>query len=158
MVNWKSANSACRALKANLAEFEKVAENEDIVAYLLNQAKLRGKDFWLGGLNPGLLWIWSNSAKPVNPKTNLTSIAMGVVDPSINAIDPNHFKAVESILQNTDEIKGLGRCLRLSYNSTKHAYSYYGQECTSRHHYICEKADKTLDNKIQKIARSLNLN
>lgn len=158
MVNWKTANSACRTLNANLAEFEKSSENEDIIAHLLNQAKLRGKDFWLGGLNPGLLWIWSNSAKPVNPKTNVTSIVMGAVDPSLSTIDSNDSKEMESILQNTDVIKGFGRCLRLSYNSAKHTYSYYGQECTSRHYYICEKADKTLDNKIKKIARTLKLN
>ncbi|XP_064552539.1 uncharacterized protein LOC135438234 [Drosophila montana] len=160
-VNWKTANTACKGLSAHLAEFEKVSENEEIMAYLLNQPAHRGRDYWLGGLNPGLLWIWSNSAKPVNPNTNLTSIAMSqkadnstaanLVDSSEETTDDN------DVLNNTVQIEGKGRCLRLSYNAGKHSYVYYGQDCTSRHYYICEYEDKTLDNKIQKIARDLKL-
>ncbi|XP_036342102.1 uncharacterized protein LOC118751387 [Rhagoletis pomonella] len=166
-VNWKTANSACKALNSHLAEFEKVSENEEIMAYLLNQPQHRGRDYWLGGLNPGLLWIWSNSAKPVNPNMNLTSIAMSHANNTeSNAIDVDGDdkdekdedpSANETILNNTVEIEGQGRCLRLSYNPTKHIYNYYGQECTSRHYYICETEDKTLDNKIKKITRELKL-
>ncbi|XP_067635386.1 uncharacterized protein [Eurosta solidaginis] len=174
-VNWKTANSACKALNSHLAEFEKVSENEEIMAYLLNQPQHRGRDYWLGGLNPGLLWIWSNSAKPVNPNTNLTSIAMSHANNTeINTIDVDGDNEKgddgdkknkdeedpttnETILNNTVEIEGQGRCLRLTYNPTKHIYNYYGQECTSRHHYICEMEDKTLDNKIKKITRELRL-
>ncbi|XP_073819209.1 uncharacterized protein [Musca autumnalis] len=172
-VNWKTANSACKALNAHLAEFEKVSENEEIMAYLLNQPNHRGRDYWLGGLNPGLIWIWSNSAKPVNPNMNLTSIAMSHKEGSSttkdtetesNTIDVGGEKddkgdnsKNESILNNTLEIPGEGRCLRLAYNSAKHAYNYHGQECTTRQSYICEHEDKTLDNKLKKIARDLKL-
>lgn len=167
-----------------MAEFEKPSENEVIVAYLLNQPSYRGRDYWLGGLNPGLLWIWSNSAKPVNPHTNLTSIVMThnthvgqhndnhpetnttTPDPSINIIDNDNDKADKqsqnqndhkSIKLSSSAIKGLGRCLRLSYNASKHNYDYYGQECTSRHHYICEYSDKTLDNNIKKLTKQLKI-
>ncbi|ALC47374.1 CG14866 [Drosophila busckii] len=168
-VNWKTANSACKGLSAHLAEFEKVSENEEIMAYLLNQPAHRGRDFWLGGLNPGLLWIWANSAKPVNPNTNLTFIAMSQKtenSTAANLVDSNESSAANknkekdkdaNVLNNTLQIEGKGRCLRLSYNAGKHSYNYYGQECTTRHHYICELEDKTLDNKIQKIARDLKL-
>ncbi|EDW15155.2 LOW QUALITY PROTEIN: uncharacterized protein Dmoj_GI22930 [Drosophila mojavensis] len=161
-VNWKTANTACKGLSAHLAEFEKVSENEEIMAYLLNQPTHRGRDYWLGGLNPGLLWIWSNSAKPVNPNTNLTSIAMSQKaenSTTSNLVDSSseETKGDSDILNNTVQIEGKGRCLRLSYNAGKHSYAYYGQECTSRHYYICEYEDKTLDNKIQKIARDLKL-
>ncbi|XP_030373994.1 uncharacterized protein LOC115623667 [Scaptodrosophila lebanonensis] len=163
-VNWKTANSACKALHAHLAEFENSdAENEAIMAYLLNQPNHRGRDYWLGGLNPGLLWIWANSAKPVNP-VNLTTIATmsqkGENVTSTNLVDDGVAKKetdASAILNNTVEIEGQGRCLRLKYDSTKHSYHYYGQECTSRQHYICEYEDKTLDNKIKKIARQLQL-
>lgn len=163
-VNWKTANSACKGLSAHLAEFEKISENEEIMAYLLNQPAHRGRDYWLGGLNPGLLWIWANSAKPVNPNTNLTSIAMAQ-KPAENSTASNLVDSSEQtsgeeandVLNNTVQIEGKGRCLRLSYNAGKHSYVYYGQECTSRHYYICEYEDKTLDNKIQKIARDLKL-
>ncbi|KAI8129395.1 hypothetical protein CVS40_1129 [Lucilia cuprina] len=166
-VNWKTANSACKALNSHLAEFEKPSENEEIMAYLLNQPNHRGRDYWLGGLNPGLLWIWSNSAKPVNPNMNLTSIAMSHKEKHDKETESNTIDVDEKddkkksdntdILNNTLEIEGQGRCLRLSYNSAKHSYNYYGQECTTRHHYICEHEDKSLDNKIKKIARELKL-
>ncbi|XP_053969736.1 uncharacterized protein LOC128871738 [Anastrepha ludens] len=168
-VNWKTANSACKGLNAHLAEFEKVSENEEIMAYILNQPQHRGRDYWLGGLNPGLLWIWSNSAKPVNPNMNLTSIAIlhanntesNTIDVDGDDKDKNKDEEDssinENILNNTVEIEGQGRCLRLSYNPAKHIYNYYGQECTSRHYYICETEDKTLDNKIKKITRELKL-
>ncbi|XP_016960249.1 uncharacterized protein LOC108031395 [Drosophila biarmipes] len=163
-VNWKTANSACKGLNSHLAEFEKASENEEIMAYLLNQPAHRGRDYWLGGLNPGLLWIWSNSAKPVNPNMNLTSIAMaqkGENSTAANLVDSSEQAAeeaaAEDVLNNTVQIEGKGRCLRLSYNAGKHSYVYYGQECTSRHYYICEHEDKTLDNKIKKITRELRL-
>ncbi|XP_049317981.1 uncharacterized protein LOC105226580 [Bactrocera dorsalis] len=169
-VNWKTANSACKALNSHLAEFERGSENEEIMAHLLNQPQHRGRDYWLGGLNPGLLWIWSNSAKPVNPNMNLTSIAMSHAnntesntidvdggDKDKKKKDEDDPSLNETILNNTVEIEGQGRCLRLSYNPTKHIYNYYGQECTSRHYYICEAEDKTLDNKIKKISRELKL-
>ncbi|XP_055904076.1 uncharacterized protein LOC129939918 [Eupeodes corollae] len=158
-VNWKTANSACKSVNSYLAEFEKVSENEELIAHLLNQQVHRGRDFWLGGLNPGLLWIWANSAKPVNPNMNLTTIANNLQQENDNSTNSGNGNKTESneILNNTMEIKGQGRCLRLSYNPAKHSYFYYGQECTSRHHFICEYEDKTLDNKIKKISRELRL-
>lgn len=74
--NWKTANNICRSYGAHLAELEALNENNDMAAFLLNhQQELNGNgNFWLGGLNPGLLWIWSSSARPVNPNVNLTQI------------------------------------------------------------------------------------
>lgn len=151
-------------LNSYLVEFENLSKMEDIIAYLLNHPIHRGKDFWLGGLNPGLLWIWSNSAKPINPNTNLTSVAVTNNNYNNNLINTTKFNLNDKnneeenrILNNSIEIKGNGRCLRLSYNPVKHSYYYYGQECTSRHHYICEYHDKTLDNRISKIIKDLNL-
>ncbi|XP_055375436.1 uncharacterized protein LOC129608134 [Condylostylus longicornis] len=158
-LNWKSANSICKSMSSHLAEFESISENEDIVAYVLNHPHHRGKDFWLGGLNPGLLWIWSNSAKPVNPNTNLTSIA-STYQNSTNDFNNKGETTKDinnKILNNIMEIRGNGRCLRLSYNPPKHTYFYYGQECTSRQNFICEFEDKTIENQIKKVGRQLNL-
>lgn len=87
--NWKTANSVCRSYGAHLAELEGLNENNDIAAYLLNhQQLLNGHgNFWLGGLNPGLLWIWSSSARPVNPNVNLTQIHNST-QPAGSAIAP----------------------------------------------------------------------
>lgn len=74
--NWKTANNVCRSYGGHLAELEGSNENNDMTAYLLNhQQHLNGHgNYWLGALNPGLLWIWSSSAKPVNSNVNLTQI------------------------------------------------------------------------------------
>lgn len=76
LANWKAANSVCRSYGAHLAELEGLNENNDMNAYLLNHKQLLNGhgNIWLGGLNPGLLWIWSSSARPVNPNVNLTQI------------------------------------------------------------------------------------
>lgn len=70
-----------------------------------------GYDFWTGGLNPGLLWIWSNSARPVLPKK-----------PSSRPEETVH---------------GTGRCLKLAINASK-LYQYHGTDCAARLRYICE--------------------
>lgn len=156
----------CKSLGAHLAEFESVAENQEMIAYLLNHPQHKGKDFWLGGLNPGLLWIWSNSAKPVNPNANLTSISGA--SPASTTINNNSTTKIKANTKTTTEkptpttketyeIKGNGRCLRYSYNPALHTYGYTGQDCSMRYHYMCESEDRTLDNEISRIAKELNL-
>ncbi|XP_051156138.1 C-type lectin domain family 4 member A [Leptopilina boulardi] len=70
--DWKSSASLCRGMGGNLVEFRNVEENQDIVAFLQTDKKFRGKNFWTGGLNPGLLWIWAASARPVYQDTKQT--------------------------------------------------------------------------------------
>lgn len=84
--NWKTANNICRSYGAHLAELEGSNETNDMTAYLLNhQQLLNGHgNYWLGGLNPGLLWIWSSSARPVNPNVNLTQIHNSTQSASAN--------------------------------------------------------------------------
>lgn len=89
-----------------------------------------GKDFWTGGLNPGLLWIWSNSARPV--ASNSTA------NPS-----------------NNNNIKGNGRCLKLAYNPTLRGYEYQGSECSVRASYICEYEENSTSRALERIQKSL---
>ncbi|XP_076656139.1 CD209 antigen-like protein A isoform X2 [Halictus rubicundus] len=63
--DWKSSASLCRGMGGQLLEFEKDDEKRDVLSSLQTNSKLKGKHFWTGGLNPGLLWIWASSAKPV---------------------------------------------------------------------------------------------
>lgn len=55
-----------------LLEFDTNNEKHDIIINLQTNSKLKGKTFWTGGLNPGLLWIWASSAKPVYQNTKYT--------------------------------------------------------------------------------------
>ncbi|XP_015436052.1 PREDICTED: C-type lectin domain family 9 member A [Dufourea novaeangliae] len=70
--DWKSSSSLCRGMGGYLIEFEKDDEKRDVFASLQTNSKLKGKHFWTGGLNPGLLWIWASSAKPVHQNTKQT--------------------------------------------------------------------------------------
>ncbi|XP_014472038.1 PREDICTED: killer cell lectin-like receptor subfamily F member 2 [Dinoponera quadriceps] len=63
--DWKSSASLCRGMGGHLVEFNTIEESQDVIAGLTSDPKLKGKHFWTGGLNPGLLWIWSSSARPV---------------------------------------------------------------------------------------------
>lgn len=89
-----------------------------------------GKDFWTGGLNPGLLWIWSNSARPVD--SNSTT------NPS-----------------NNNSIRGNGRCLKLAYNPALRGYEYQGSECSVRASYICEYEENSTSRALERIQKSL---
>lgn len=138
--DWKTANVVCKKLKGNLAEMETIEENQDVVAYIQSRSQLQGKDFWTGGLNPGLLWIWSNSARPVHTtKTNETQLV-------------NH-----PLQDAPHSIHGNGRCLKLAYNPTLRSYAYYGFDCSVRQHYICELPDKGLSNDIDRLAKDIKL-
>jgi Lectin C-type domain len=162
-LNWKSANSACKSLGAHLAEFDTKAKYNEVVSVIQKSASQRGKDFWLGGLNPGLLWIWSNAGKPVNPNFNVTSLAYGGSAQNSTKIvnNPTKKPTKEDTTDKDDgpqlEIKGSGRCLRLSWNAKTQKYVYFGQECSIRHNYLCELVDKTIDNEIKRIAKELKI-
>jgi Lectin C-type domain len=158
-LNWKSANSACKSLGAHLAEFDTKAKYNEVVAIIQKSASQRGKDFWLGGLNPGLLWIWSNAGKPVNPNFDLASLTNATQNSTKIVNNPTKKPVKQDNSTDSDgpqlEIKGSGRCLRLTWLAKAQKYVYFGQECSIRHNYLCELVDNTIDNEIKRIAKEL---
>lgn len=212
----------CKSLGGQLAELDPVTRQKDVIFRLMNDFNYRGKDFWVGGLNPGLLWIWINSGKPVNPNTKLdkvmpqrkgriivpehievttttttTEFPESVPETTVTEKDeqedsssseesegkvingfngkkgpttPSSPKIINKPPvtnkpnsgqnhQNRDDptdIKGQGRCLRLSYNPSTHSYGYTGVDCVQRSNYLCELKDRTSENEISRIAKSLN--
>ncbi|XP_014254818.1 oxidized low-density lipoprotein receptor 1-like [Cimex lectularius] len=128
LYNWKSAASMCKSLGSNLIEIESRDEFMEVVTYLQSNNRLRGYDFWTGGLNPGLLWIWANSARPILPKK-----------PS-NRPDEN--------------VYGSGRCLKLAINQAK-LYQYHGMDCAIRLKYICEHEENSTIRALKKLQKSL---
>ncbi|XP_066156683.1 uncharacterized protein [Euwallacea fornicatus] len=129
--DWKVASKHCKKLGSVLAEMETIEENQDIITHIQNDPFLKGKDFWVGGLNPGLLWIWSNSARPI--------LAPGSQD---NKENPSA------------AIQGQGRCLKLAYNPALRSYAYKGTDCSVRYSYICESPENSSSNEIQRLGRS----
>ncbi|XP_075979685.1 uncharacterized protein LOC142978926 [Anticarsia gemmatalis] len=131
--NWKGANYACRKLKSNMLELDTDKERKKLTSALLSEKKLRGDDFWTGGLNPGLLWIWSHSARPVvSNSTSANNTQMAT-------------------------IVGEGRCLAWVNDPAANTYVFRGQDCAVKHRYICEKEeDKAkLSNEIERVAKML---
>ncbi|KAG8237374.1 hypothetical protein J437_LFUL013009 [Ladona fulva] len=116
-VDWKSANSECRKAGAVLAEFESTEEGSYVLSTIVERTDLRGAEYWTGGLNPGLLWIWSHGGRPVSaPLTTETPQGTPVVGGD----------------------KG-GRCLKLAFKpSSAVRYAYEGSECAARLRFVCE--------------------
>jgi hypothetical protein len=161
--DWKTAALKCKSLGGSMAEFDTIEKYQDTVAHLLSHQEFRGQDFWIGGLNPGLLWIWSTSAKPVNPNANLTSLSNkteSVTKIPLKVINNHNATKTDTLQQSLSkfpEISGTGRCLRLSYNPSQFSYGYTGQDCSTRQHFMCVILDKSLDNEINRIAKELKL-
>lgn len=132
-MDWKAANKHCKKRGAFLVELETVEENQDVIAHIQTSHHLRGKDFWSGGLNPGLLWIWSNSGRPVNVPG-----------------------ATDNKNQNSGGIVGQGRCLKVAYDAALRSYGYKGADCGARYSLICELPENTSSNEISRIGRSRN--
>ncbi|CAH1176130.1 unnamed protein product [Phaedon cochleariae] len=128
--DWKVASKHCKKLGGFLAEMETIEENQDLITYILGSQILRGRDFWVGGLNPGLLWIWSHSARPVAAPGSQT-----------NKENPSA------------AIQGEGRCLRIAYNPALRAYAYKGTDCSLRYNFVCEAPETTSSNEIRRLGR-----
>ncbi|XP_048481954.1 homeotic protein female sterile isoform X2 [Plutella xylostella] len=138
--DWKSANLACRKLRAALVELDSSEEQRLLMAAVHADKKIKELDFWTGGLNPGLLWIWAGSARPVLSNSTGGGNSGGGGN-------------------STQVIHGEGRCLALVWDPPAARHVYRGQDCAFRHRYVCEKTeDKTkLSNEIAKVSRSLRL-
>ncbi|CAB3366648.1 Hypothetical predicted protein [Cloeon dipterum] len=136
MVNWKAASVACKALGqgAGLIELQSVEETQDIVTHLKSDQKLRDKSYWTGGLNPGLLWIWSESGRPVSA-------------------NGGHKKGNNK----KQEIRGNGGCLLLGYDPAYRGYNLLGSNCSMAQHFICEAEDNTTGQALDRIQRNLKL-
>lgn len=132
--DWKVASKTCKKMGGFLAEMETIEENQDLVTFILSKQQLKGRDFWVGGLNPGLLWIWSNSARPVTAPGSQN-----------NKENPSA------------AIHGEGRCLRLAYNPALRFYHYKGTDCSIRYNFICEAPENKSSNEIRRLGRSKNI-
>lgn len=128
--NWKSAASMCKSLGSNLLEIESRDEFMEVVTFIQATNHLRGYEFWTGGLNPGLLWIWANSARPVLPKK------------------PSN--------RPEETVVGTGRCLSLALNKAK-LYQYQGVDCGHRTRYICEHEENATIRALKRIQKSLHV-
>lgn len=161
--DWKSANGRCRQLGGSLAEFASAREFKAVAEYLAaNGTMSTSTSYWLGGLNPGLLWIWSSSAKPVNSAANLAAFgahssssnrnSTTVIPPKAVGAEPKPQKE-----RNVFDIQGNGRCLSLQFNRTLSGFEYLGEDCSRPHGYVCEMRNRRVENEISRVFRALRL-
>ncbi|XP_059055898.1 uncharacterized protein LOC131849792 [Achroia grisella] len=132
--DWKRAKLHCGKLRGNLLEFDTDAERKQLLSAMLSDKRLRGDDWWTGGLNPGLLWIWSHSVQGV----------LGNITTTTNS-------------SQTPTIVGDGRCLALTYDPAAVTYKYRGLDCAERRRFVCEREEdkERLSNEIERVARQL---
>lgn len=144
--DWQSANALCKSKSSSsqLLEFDSYKEYYDVGLFLKNNKKYKKHNYWLAGLNPGLLWIWSSSAKPVNPFKNELA-----TEKQSDAI------TIDTKDTNLTDIQGFGRCLSYSFNSTAKSYIFFGQNCNLKMGYLCKVFDLTVENEISRLAKSL---
>ena len=99
---------------------------------------LVGRDFWTGGLNPGLLWIWANSARPVLDSGNGTS--------------PNGIPHGGS-----DSIRGSGRCLSMAWNPASRLYDYRAADCSARMRFVCQLEEPQASRALRRLQKALGV-
>ncbi|KAK7874395.1 hypothetical protein R5R35_001492 [Gryllus longicercus] len=134
-VDWKAAAAACRAQGAALLELEDARETKALLAHLRATQHLRGTAFWTGGLNPGLLWLWAGSGRPV--AANASAAAAHGVGAQ-------------------DGVRGAGRCLQLA-PAPGVAFEYRGVDCGKRARFVCERADNAAARGLARLARARRL-
>ncbi|CAG9782649.1 unnamed protein product [Diatraea saccharalis] len=129
--DWKAASVRCRKLHAHLLELHGAPQRQALLARILADHQFRGhrtdrtgKDFWTGGLNPGLLWIWSHSARPVNDTGDG------------NAGNNNNSNNNNGNDSNGSSIPGQGRCLALVPAPARDTYLYQGHDCALTHRSV----------------------
>ncbi|XP_047534094.1 uncharacterized protein LOC125068815 [Vanessa atalanta] len=115
--DWKRAAQDCRALRATLVELLAAGQRRALLAHLLSADGQNGSDYWTGGLNPGLLWIWSHSARPLTLDDE-------------NGVGGN---------QTGVSVPGAGRCLALVWDAARRAHVYRGRDCADELRYVCER-------------------
>ncbi|GBP58449.1 hypothetical protein EVAR_36921_1 [Eumeta japonica] len=184
-LDWQSASGACRRDRAALLELVEPGARRQLTTALMADPNLRGSDWWTSGLNPGLLWIWSGSARAV--LANGTDSATIPGDGRCLALDKNRSgrpkiyeeAELEELLQKdlsptqnelaltlevtrqtvSHPLKSLGIIDKQVYDPAARVYSYRGQDCALRQRYVCQQKENqtVVSNEIERVARALRL-
>ena len=92
--------------------FKRIVISLDDVWFGVLYRQAPATDFWTGGLNPGLIWLWSESGQQVE-------------------VDRRFWN------DNDNSSKAPG-CLKLSYSHRLNAYFFKGAPCTQTQNFVCE--------------------
>ena len=108
---WRNAGDYCDKKGAQLLALNSLEKAQAVIDYVLSNKELRGKSFWLNGLNVRINWIWVNTGQQITYENEL----------------------------NSNFIQGDGNCLALIFDKKSHLYVMKGTPCNYLSYYVCEK-------------------
>ena len=129
--------------KTDTIRFDSVPYRPKPKPFDLLTSRRAGRDFWTGGLNPGLLWIWANSARPVTVTGHNNHTSNAINNPGGGG--------------GGEEIQGNGRCLKLAHNPATRQYNYQGGDCSARYRFICQLEEPSASRALSRIRKALNI-
>ncbi|XP_050737826.1 uncharacterized protein LOC127009090 isoform X1 [Eriocheir sinensis] len=117
---WKDAMTACEGLDGKLAEPITRLDFLDLTRQISSVSAASGFSFWLGGLYPGVSWLWSYAGEEVT-------------------LSPAYWVAEDSSGRRvTPGDTSLGRCLSLAYRVKPAKYYFSADECGFEKYFICQ--------------------
>ncbi|KAG0718333.1 hypothetical protein GWK47_007746 [Chionoecetes opilio] len=128
---WKDAREACAGLSGKLAEPLTRAQFLGLTRQMNSIPSAKGFSYWLGGLYPGVSWLWAYAGERVtlNPAYWTEEDATG------GKVTPGDTSS--------------GRCLSLAYHLESSKYYYFADECGFEKYFICELIDGSQQRKVQ---------
>ena len=86
-------------------------------------------DFWTGGLNPGLIWIWSESGQQID-------------------LDKRYWNE-------NDNSSNAPGCLKLSYSVRLNTFFFKGAPCSQTQNFLCEVLDNSVARALAQFEKEL---
>ncbi|KAK3891598.1 hypothetical protein Pcinc_004515 [Petrolisthes cinctipes] len=117
---WQDARTACTAMGAKLAEPLTRAEFIDLTQHMALMSTSTGFSYWLGGLYPGVSWLWAYAGEKV-PLNSMYWTGEDAAGNRVNPGDTTH-----------------GRCLAFSYLIRAASYFFAADECGFEKFFMCE--------------------
>lgn len=122
---WKDARAACEGLNGKLAEPLTRGEFLALTQQLSSISSASGFSFWLGGLYPGVSWLWIYAGK----KVTLNPAYWAEEDSTGGRVTPGDTSS--------------GRCLSLAYRVNLSKYFYFADECGFEKYFVCQLKDSS---------------
>ncbi|XP_063874355.1 uncharacterized protein LOC135107909 [Scylla paramamosain] len=128
---WQDARTACEGLSGKLAEPATRGEFLGLTRQLSSISATSGFSYWLGGLYPGVSWLWIYAGKNVT----LTPAYWAEEDLTGKKVTPGDTSS--------------GRCLSLTYSFKPSKYYYLPDDCGFEKYFICQLIDSSQQRMIE---------
>ncbi|ODM90614.1 hypothetical protein Ocin01_16067 [Orchesella cincta] len=130
--DWKSAENQCTKSGGRLVEMLNYDDFLRVSQFLIkynSASNSATSDYWIGGINPGLIWIWAESGQPVDMNKRFWN--------------------------DNDNGSALPGCLKLSYSHRLNTYFFKHSPCGHSQNFICEILDNTVSRALARFEAQL---